>query len=146
MDNRQLDITSNGDTSLRLALELIWSNAHGGKATHFKVANYLAKTTYYGTPVHRHVDSLTEDPRGTPTLILLWHAERDAIALPRPLTLQDATDYANDWLSKASRGLEPDIDGESGEGWRVFTQSWGHVADYHCAIVAIQPVWALYGK
>lgn len=146
MDNRTIDVTSEGKSALALALALIWANAPGGKATHYKEVNLVRQTRYVGEPTSSHYTSLKENPAGTPTLILLWSHERDAQPLPEPLDHLAAVKFAKAWLKKANYGREPGHDGSNGKGWRVFTEDWGHVADHYYAIVGIQPAWAMYGK
>lgn len=146
MDNRQLDITSEGKASLEMALSIAWPGAAGGKATHYKVVGLEPKTQYYGAPTSRHIETLAESEMGKTTLILLWGAERDAVQLPYPLDLKEAVTFVVGWLAHADYGIEPDHDGDNGKGWRVFTEAWGHVAGHHYAVVAVQPAWAMYGK
>lgn len=141
-----IDVTSEGDEALGLAIRLAWPGASGGKATHYKAVGLAEKTLYYGEPAHRHSTTVHELSTGVPTLILLWHGERDALALPYPLELGDAIQFVAGWLRNAPFGKEPDHDGSNGKGWRVFTEDWGHVAGHHCAILAVQPAWAMYGK
>jgi hypothetical protein len=146
MDNRTVDIVSEGKKALQHAIGIIWSNAPGGKATHYKIAKYEEKVDYYGTPTSRHIVSTKESIDGVLTLILFWHAEKDAIALPYPLTEDEAVNFIDGWLTKVEYEGQPDHDGDNGKGWRVFTEQWGHVAGNHYAIVGVQPVWAMYGK
>lgn len=146
MDNRTIDVVSEGDGELAMALALIWANAPGGKASHYKEANLVETVRYFGEPTSGHHSSLKEDPAGTPTLIFLWSNERDALPLPDRLDQEGAYTFARAWLRKANYGQEPGHDGCNGKGWRVFTESWGHVAGYSYAIAGIQPAWAMYGK
>jgi hypothetical protein len=146
MDNRQLDITSEGKSPLEMALSIAWPGAMGGKATHYKEVSLATKTDYYGSPTSSHSESQVESEKGKKTLILLWKAEQDALALPYPLDLKEAVSFVAGWLRNAEYGREPDHDGDNGKGWRVFTEDWGHVAGHRCAIVAVQPAWAMYGK
>lgn len=146
MDNRTIDVVSEGQDALAMALALIWPNAVAGKATHFVVANLKDQVRYVGSPPEAHSHWLVPDPAGTPTLILLWHAERDAVPLPFPLALEDVPQFVKGWLRSADYGQEPGHDGSNQRGWRVFTEAWGHVAGYHYAITGIQPAWAMYGK
>jgi len=149
MDNRTIDIISEGDDGLALALQLIWPNAPGGKATHYKMVNLIEKTEYYAREgkVVYHSTSTTEDPKGTPTLILLWYDEHDARELPYALDLAGGVAFVRGWLAhKADYGPEPDHDGHNKRGWRIFTENWGHVAGHVYAIVGVQPAWAMYGK
>ncbi len=152
MDNRRIDVTSVGEDALRMALSLVWPGATGGKASHYKIVNLKQVTTYYGEPTHRHLveskevtEAGAKDP-GVPTLILLWNAERDALPLPYPLELDETIPFVAGWLKRVPRGSQPDHDGDNDKGFRVFTESWGHVAGHHYAIVGVQPEWAMYGK
>lgn len=146
MDNRTVDIVSVGDESLELALKLIWCSAPGGKASHFKIVNLKEKTRYCNQPTTHHYTELFSDPEGVPTLILMWHADKDAEALPYPIDFAGSLQFVKGWLNQANYGKQPDHDGDNDKGWRVFTESWGHVAGYSYSFVAIQPVWAMYGK
>jgi hypothetical protein len=145
MDNRIIDVTSEGDISP--AIKLIWNNAAGGMAKHYKITKLLKVVDYFGEPeTTHHFDRLIEDENGTPTLILLWSKERDSNELPFPLDMNESIEFINAWLGKVDRGSRPDIDGDCDGGWRVFTEQWGHVAGHSYSIVAIQPAWAMYGK
>lgn len=146
MDNRQIDITSEGSKALTLVLTLLWDNCPGRKATHYKVAKYEYKADYYGNPTDRHYEKTVESEEGKQTLILLWHAENGALPLPYPLDLDDAIKFVEGWLKNADYKDEPDHDGDNGKGWRVFNEQWGYVAGHNYAILGVQPVWAMYGK
>ena len=149
MDNRTLDARSEGEEGIALALKLIWSNAPGGKATHYKIARYTLKTEYYqnekGKTTH-HITDMVESEKGSPTLILFWSDEELALPLPFPLDLDGSIQFVENWLKDVDYGREPDHDGDNGKGWRIFTEAWGHVAGHHYAIVGVQPMWAMYGK
>jgi hypothetical protein len=149
MDNRVLDVVSVGDKALALALELAWHNAPGGKATHYKIVTLKERYQYWPDKagvVIRHSVNLVEDPTGTPTLILLWHEEKNALALAYPHTLPQAVEFTRGWLGNVDYGEEPDHDGSNGKGWRVFTEGWGRVLSHNYTIVGVQPNWAMYGK
>lgn len=146
MDNRTIDVVSEGNKDLEMALSIIWNNCPGGKATHYKMMKLKEEYQYYGTPTNNHYKNLNEDPEGTDTMILLWHEEKGALELPYALELEDAIHFVKGWLKKITYGAEPDHDGDNGKGWRVFTEQWGHVANHSYAIVGIQPKWAYYGK
>ena len=146
MDNRTIDVTSEGGEHLAMAIRIAFANAPGGKATHYRIVKLKDKISYYGEPTSRHYENLVEDPEGDPTLILLWHEGRNAIALPYPLEVDEAIAFVSGWLKNVDRGHQPDHDGDNGHGWRVFTEAWGHVAGEHYAIVGVQPAWAMYGK
>lgn len=147
MDNRVANIVSMGIEELFWALALLWANAPGGKATHYKICKYRNITKYFGNPTLRHIDEMVEDPeKGTETLILFWDNTKGAIPLPYPMNLERTVDFVEGWLSGVEYGPEPDNDGSNKRGWRVFTEDWGIVAGHHRAILAVQPEWAMFGK
>ena len=150
MDNRTIDIVSEGDEDLQAALKLIWRNAPGGKAKYYRVVNLRKEIRYYGEPeTTHHFEDLKEHENGEQTLILYWYQPSEsqkAEKLPFEMDLEDAYNFVKGWLKSADRGMEPDHDGSNHCGWRVFTESWGHVAGSHSAICGIQPAWAMYGK
>jgi hypothetical protein len=148
MDNRKFDIISNGDEHLALALKIAWANCRGGKATHYREVKLSPHIKYYGSPeTTHHYDELKQDDvKGTPTLILLWHNEDGAMALPYKMDLDESINFVKGWLRNADIGEEPDHDGDNKAGWRVFTKDWGHVFGHRYAICALQPAWAMYGK
>lgn len=146
MDNRTIDIVSEGNKSLEMALNIIWTNCPGGKATHYKIVKLKETISYYGKPTDSHYSKLEEDQEGEETLILLWHEEKGAAVLPYPLELEDAISFVKGWLKNTNYHDEPDHDGSNGKGWRIFTEQWGHVAGHSYAIVGVQPRWAMYGK
>lgn len=142
MDNFRIDITAEGRVSLAKALALCFAhNAPGGKATHF----IEARLALSKGPIPR----MEPSDDGVPTLILLWNDEKHGDRckpLPFPLLPDFAPDYVDQWLAHQDMGRQPDHDGYNGRGWRVFTESWGHVWGCQYAIAAIQPAWAMYGK
>lgn len=154
MDNQQIDITSEGRNGIDLALQIIWNAAvPGGKASHYKVMRLKSETTYHQHEAHNgraafisHHERLKEHPEGYETLILLWHDEAGAIPLPFKLDCKQSGQFVADWLGSLDYGHQPDHDGSNGKGWRLFTESWGHVVGHHYAIVGVQPQWAMYGK
>jgi hypothetical protein len=130
-DNWRLDIINEGSRNLAHALALAFTRGH--KATH-----------YCDHPKHG--------------LVLLWTDNgqpidgEPACKLPFPLVVNDnpekntALQFVSSWLESAEYGDRPDIDGDSGKGWRLYNEAWGQVANNWAAFVAIQPAWSLYGK
>ena len=164
MDNRSIDIKSEGDAALRKALEIIWDNAPGGHATHYMITNVTHQVRYWGDRLRgrepnleggeegqpqmfvHHSEEDVAGKDGDPTLILLWSHEGIAVPLPYPLDLEGAYGLVTGWLRQVEYGSEPGHDGSNGRGWRLFTDGWGHVAGHHYGIVGVQPLWAMYGK
>lgn len=117
MDNFKLDVTSEGDETLKTVLALFRK----------KMAGYR------------------EDTTGN-RLILYWVASEKSVKLPFQMELDQAASFVSGWLKQADYGTEPDLDGDVGRGWRIYCESWGHVGGEWQAYAAIEPVWALYGK
>lgn len=163
MDNFTIAIEAQGDATLAKALEIAFThNAPGGKATHYSVVRLLTETRYYahsasdmlpenldkahGLHVH-HSSYYRQDEKGHLTLMLLWSWEKGARELPYPMKIEDAIAFVKGWLANVGDpGPSPDIDGDLGRGWRVFTEAWGHVAGCSYAICGVQAIHAMYGK
>lgn len=86
-------------------------------------------------------------------LILFWSASNDSGSasrihpLPSSMGLKRAVDFVQDWLDAVDYGPEPDTDGSTGKGSRVYSESWGHIDGHGWAsFVAIEPEWIVYGK
>lgn len=118
MDNFRFDMTSRGDATLKIALNLF--NPPGGKVVGYKADNER--------------------------LVLYWGESTNATKLPFPMTLDQAADFASGWLEHADFGSEPDHDGDNKPGWRLYCEGWGIVGGDHYAFAAIEPRWAMYGK
>lgn len=152
MDNLSIKITAEGAKALAHAIAIIWSNAPGGKATHYAELRVREKTSYYtdkdGKPYRHHTEWVPAGPdeKGTPCLVLYWHESSNQLKLPFPLDADGAVSFIHSWLKNADYGGEPDHDGDNGRGFYMFTDYWGHVCGNHYAIVGIMPEWAMYGK
>lgn len=121
MDNFHIDVTSEGKSSLILAMRLAFDR--GYKAVGYKI--------------------------GDKGLVFYWTmglGPKDVIKLPFTLDADGAADFASRWLEEQDYGRQPDHDGDNGKGWRVYTEAWGHVAGDSGSFVAVQPAWAMYGK
>lgn len=130
MDNFKIDLLAEGFESLADAIQVCFRH-NGAPATHW-------------------VETPTGERR-TPTLVLLWGGNESRPGLtvnpfPAKLYANTAAAHVWTWLEQVPRGSQPDIDGDSHQGWRLYTDGWGHVEGFHCAIVGIQPAWAMYGK
>lgn len=164
MDNFHIDITGEGDSSLTKALEIAFAhNAPGGRATHYQVQKLRRKVSYVANPASDHLSGnlaqvegwhvshysqCLPDDDGDTTLVLQWSNSPGAVALPFPLKVGDAVPFVKGWLENTPnlRRKAPDIDGDLGSGWRVFTEDWGHVAGCAYSIIAVQAQYAMYGK
>ncbi len=120
MDNFKFDMTSEGKERFKIALSLVHKN---------KVIGYR---------VHKE--------KG----LMLYHvkvdASKDMILFPYEMTIGQASEFAYGWIENYNLGNQPDHDGDNGRGWRVYTESWGKVNGEWQCFVAIQAVWAMYGK
>jgi hypothetical protein len=151
MDNFHIDLVSIGDKHLRMALEMAFQGAAGGKTRHYAVKKLKRKTSYWKNNEGKsnetigHSTGTYEDPDGIETLILYWHEDRNTLPLPYEMDLEKTFNFVKGWLETRTTGQEPDIDGDSEAGFRVFTESWGRVIDSY-SFVGIQFAWAMYGK
>jgi hypothetical protein len=141
MDNAQLDIRSEGDANLVMALKIAFFRG--------RTASHYSTTRPRGVPSRDHLPmgSLLNQP--APRLVFYWGAPADAHAaqkLPFAMDADGAADFTKRWLASLDYGREPDHDGSNGRGWRVYNHTWGHVDSESYAIVAIEPIWAMYGK
>ena len=116
MDNFRIDITSEGDESLKKVLGLF---------RYKQVAGYSIKDN---------------------KLVLYWTKSSKATMFPFMMNLDEIAVFVLGWLRSASYGQKPDIDGDCGKGWRIYNEDWGRVDGDWEAFCAIEPVWALYGK
>ena len=128
MDNRLISVQSEGRKSFDLAFQLLFEVSPSRKATH-----------YFEHP-----------EKG---LCFLWHEDRNAALiatkLPYAMDWKAAADVAWGWLQEREDKEYRDYidhDGSMGRGFRVYNESWAHVADSVYGILAVQPVWAWYGK
>lgn len=124
MDNRRIDITSEGRRAFDLAMELAFEGKHR-----------------YRTAV-----AFLQTDKG---LVLYWHMAEGTKPLPCAMDWRSAADLAWTWLATVpdeEREAYLDHDGSNGKGFRIYNESWGHVDGSPYAIIAIQAVWAWYGK
>ena len=124
MDNRVIDIQSEGREAFELSMRLHFDNAAGGKATHW---------------VEHDGD-----------LVLLWNKEKDANEVPfAPMNVEEATDFAWRWLeTRTKKQLKEylDHDGSNGRGFHAKCGPWGKDTEYQYGFVRISAIWAWYGK
>ena len=89
-----------------------------------------------------------DDKKGK-RLIFYW-SDPNGVAeyhpLPSKVNAEEVSVLAESWLESVDYDPEPDIDGHSKKGFRIFNEDWGHVDGYWEALLAISPVWAMYGK
>jgi hypothetical protein len=129
MDNFFIDVTSEGRSNLERALGIAFSR--------YSSAYFWREDRREGSDLPRLVLSWVRDLKPSEG----WHP------FPTPVDAAAATDVVARWLEAAAYGGQPDHDGDNGKGWRVYTESWGHVAPYdYRALVAVEPRWAMYGK
>jgi hypothetical protein len=88
MDNFSLNVTAEGITSLKLAMELAFAhNAPGSKVTHYSVREPKEgqrQDKPEGVPKHWDAPwSYNQEPRPR-RLIFFWHKPEESAALPDP--------------------------------------------------------------
>lgn len=118
MDNRHIDVSLAGKADFELAMKLAVSN-------HKTIGYRIAENT----------------------MILYWTMSDKAAPLPYEMGAEETINFVWGWLQKnPPSGRQPDHDGDNEKGFRIYNESWGHVAGEYQAFVAIAPIWAMYGK
>lgn len=141
MDNFKLDVVSEGKDTFKFAMSI--AMAHHRSASHYAVIEHKAD-----------VNEWNKNAKKRKTLVLFWTNDDGfkptPSAFPCEMKGNALVEFVWHWLEdaweKRIHGDEPDHDGSNGNGWRIFNEDWGHVANSHYAFVGIQPVWAMYGK
>lgn len=154
MDNFRFDMTAEGVGSLASAMKLVFqirgcegSNPRGGKRG---VTHYAIRPVKEGQKAPDGKWLYNCEPRPL-RLVFFNHydikkEDGDKTTLPFKLDADGASDFARRWLEEADYGREPDHDGSNGKGWRIYNEGWGHVDNDHYGVIAVTPVWAMYGK
>lgn len=130
MDNFRVDVTARARAHFESVMGMLFGRR---EAVAFAMHPTKGMVLYHAT--HDHGDVCNADA-----------AEVPVVRLPYAMNLTAACAFVWHWLETADRGPEPDHDGSNKPGWRVYNEAWGHVAGDWRAFVAIQPVWAMYGK
>lgn len=147
MDNRVINVITEDFEDIEHILKVVWKNAPGGKATHYKIVKFKEVVHYLGDPVTSHYTELEKSESGVNSLILYWSADRGAQPLPFSLDRTGAADFIKNWLREIPYPPKPDIDGSSSKGFRIFTDRlWGFAGNSHYGIIVVQPHWAMHGK
>lgn len=119
MDNRKFSITAEGDNDFSLAMQIAFGKYK--KAVGYKVTGNV--------------------------LLFYWVKSNDMTPLPFEMDISQATEFAKGWLKSVKPSIkQPDHDGDNYVGFSVWCESWGQVGNDYAAFVAIEPIWAMYGK
>lgn len=136
MNNFKIDVVCVGTASLRLAVDLAFTQ-------HNKVTHYAIREAEPAVTEPEYSKRAAKPKR----LVFMWTGDgRDAVKLPFTLDAEGATDFARRWLEEQDYGREPDHDGDNGKGWRAYCEGWGHVDNEYQGFLAIAPAWDMYGK
>lgn len=136
-----MNVVSKGEDTFKLALEIALS--HHRSASHYAVIEHKAE-----------VNEWMKGDKKRKTLVLFWADDEGfkpkPTAFPCAMKGKALVSFVWNWLedawAKEEHGSQPDHDGSNSNGWRIFNEDWGHVAESHYGIVGIQPVWAMHGK
>lgn len=126
-DNQEISIMGCGDDDLKLALKFFLRGP--GSWKHYVIHPKYGFVLFWAEPKGG------ESFQGLPIQ-----------TMPYPMTHAAVQDFILHWLNDADRGPTPSHDGDSAKAWRVYNEGWTHIGDSWKAQVAVQPVWALYGK
>ena len=146
MDNRSIDIQDDGRLEKWLSCAIGsrsvvgWSEGENDNGVEFGGKFGIPKKVYkrkrlilYWTEPHYKVNN--KEKRGG-----------GFTKFPHELKVPELTPVIQIWLDHADYGPQPDHDGDNGKGFRIYNESWGHIAEMWEAFLAIQPCWAMYGK
>lgn len=131
MDNKLLDINGQSKELLAKALEIAFAQ-EGGKLQ--KVVAFIKSPTH--------------------GLILCWAKDSESIPLISPLTHSEILDMVWAYLqtdeAKEVHKEDWEVDPNDGDvsitdGWRIYTEEWGHVNNNQFAICAIKHVYLWWG-
>lgn len=118
-----------------------------------KLGSFLsvAYQEFYGSAKQARFYSVQEREGQPPRLILFWGGDNPPkdvhpIFAMNPGASQGFVRAWIDSLDPSEAGEEPDTDGSTEIGVRVYNEKWGQVANSPYAFVAIEPVWLVYGK
>lgn len=121
MNNRRIDISAEGKKDFELAIQLS-----------------MGKYEKFTTKGYRVFEN---------KLVLYWTKSQQSIELPYEMNIDETINFVWGWLQKTPPiEQEPDHDGDNGKGFRIFNDFWGHVFGEYQAFIAIEPIWAMYGK
>mgnify|MGYP001008776684 CR=1 FL=1 len=122
MDNFQILVQSAGKEDFKLAMKIAFGSRK--KAIGFRVT----------------------ESKG---LILYWSKteKKEFQALPYEMDCDQAIEFCWGWVqANKPKNAQPDHDGDNDKGFIVYNESWGHVDGDWQAFVAIDVIWAMYGK
>lgn len=150
MDNKVFNVKGRTIEQLEKAVDLLLFNEYG---EHDKVRGW------YFVP-----------EKG---LILTWHVGNDYLkatpftnrmGIPTPIDKEELVETLWNWLFTEQAKLVTyneqqhnwdirlgDFDGSQDLGWRLYTDSWGHIEESmstidHYSVAAFKPSWCWYGK
>ncbi len=94
---------------------------------HFDITGApLAQALAVAAVAHKQVEAHKLDRDGK-RLILFWAEAPDSHPLPAPLEGDALAAFVKAWLQNVDYGREPDIDGSTGKGCRVYNEAWGYI-------------------
>lgn len=154
MDNFRIDVTAEGREAFDAAMGLAMHRHN--KAVSYAIHPMLGLVLFW----HESETSIAggaETPQFPPDINreawdrMYKEAQAKIVRvpvqkLPYPMQGKALTEFAWNWLATVERGPQLDHDGDNEEGWRVYCEAWGHVGSSSYAFVAVQPIWAMYGK
>jgi len=156
VDNFQFEMTGEGDHILVEAMKLVFNAA---KLVGVDARHDIKGVTHYA--IREAVEGITNEMTGgwlynnyprPKRMVFLQHNDHgnkdlgDQVAFPFVMDAVGAADFARRWLSQVDYGREPDHDGDNAKGWKLYNEEWGRVDSDSSAVIAVAPVWAMYGK
>ncbi len=151
MDNQRFDVSGEGLDLLGAAIDL---RMHLMPFRDIKDVAAGAWIPLWLSETAEWYDRPEDNVGASPVLVfaelgVATHGAYSFHKLPAPLDAGAMAQTAAIWLQKHkddTLALASGFDGSVHLGWRVFVEQYGQVGPIEDAIVAIQPIPALYGK
>jgi hypothetical protein len=104
-----------------------------------------------GPAIGYALDIREDDNERVHRMVLFQYPHDKMTKFPGKATPDFLAVFIEMWMKdlEANRNLpgSPDIDGSTRQGWKIYTEDWGHIEPYgHPAYLAIEPHWIMYGK
>lgn len=157
MDHRQFDVSGDKLEDLPHAMELAFRlRDYTGKViagVQRGASHYAIRAPFAGVRSEGDGRSWVYGQEPKPLRMIFF-----ARSYPAPIDMTDrisfpftadstvAAEFATRWLKECEYPKEPDTDGSTKNGWRVYSERYGKIDGETSAIIAVAPLWAVYGK
>ena len=157
MDHQQFDVAGDDFNSLApaiaLAFQLRRCSGKDYRGHELGVTHYAIREPFDGLKENGGFSAFVYGQEAKPRRMVFFklyphsaNDKPDRIPFPFMADAAVAAEFAMRWLKECDYPREPDTDGSTKKGWRVYSERWGRIDDDHSSIIAVAPLWAVYGK